>query len=62
MVKNWQENAHREFIDKYRQRKFCDEIDYLNKDLDGITNLLSQLKIDNVDLGITTASVEHRIE
>ena len=51
-----------EFIDKYRQRKFCDEIDYLNKDLDGITNLLSQLKIDNVDLGITTASVEHRIE
>ena len=30
--------------------------------MDSITNLLSQLKIDNVDLGITTASVEHRIE
>jgi len=48
-------------VEKYRQRKYVDDIDYIKNELKGIGGLLEALDV-TLDKGITKASIAQRTE
>lgn len=51
-------NLLKEIIEKYRQRKYVDELDYI-KSIGGVTGLLDKLEV-NPDIGIETENLYKR--
>jgi|TARA_B110000285_G_C15129157_1_gene622299 hypothetical protein len=49
----------KEIIEKYRQRKYVDELDYIKSEFGGVTGLLDGIEV-NPDIGIETENLSKR--
>jgi hypothetical protein len=49
----------KEIIEKYRQRKYVDDLDYIKSEFGGVTGLLDGIEV-NPDIGIETENLSKR--
>ena len=52
-------NQLKEIIEKYRQRKYVDDLDYIKSEFGGVTGLLDGIEV-NPDIGIETENLSKR--